>query len=109
MGGQLQNVVPLEARPKVLLIVKSLGARFVKIGNEGSCRIISIGNVCLMTSTGCSLLLKDVWYVLEVLLNLISAGWMDDGGYMCNISNGIMKFSKGSTIMAQARKSIHCT
>ena len=33
---------------------------FVKMGNEGACRIVGIGDVCLMTSTGCKMLLKDV-------------------------------------------------
>ena len=33
---------------------------FVKMGNEGVCRLVGIGDVRLMTSTGCKLLLKDV-------------------------------------------------
>ena len=33
---------------------------FVKMGNEGACRIVGIGDVWLMTSTKCKLLLKDV-------------------------------------------------
>ena len=32
---------------------------FVKMGNEGSCSIVNIGDVLLMTSTGCKLMLKD--------------------------------------------------
>ena len=32
----------------------------VKMGNEGACRIVGIGDVCLTTSTGYKLLLKDV-------------------------------------------------
>ena len=46
----------------------------VWMGNEGACRIVGIGDVWLMTSTGCKLLLKDVLHVSEVWLNLISAG-----------------------------------
>ena len=33
---------------------------FVKMGNEGACRIVGIGDVWLTTSTGCKLLLNDV-------------------------------------------------
>ena len=33
---------------------------FVKMGNEGACLIVSIGDIYLTTSTGCKLLLKDV-------------------------------------------------
>ena len=31
----------------------------VKMGNEGECRIFSIGDVCLTTSIGCKLVFKD--------------------------------------------------
>ena len=42
--------------------------------------------------------------VQEVRLNLISAGRLDDEGYTGSIRNGVMKFSKGSLIVARARK-----
>ena len=35
---------------------------------------------------------------------LISAGQLDDEGYTGSIRNGAMKFSKGSRIVARARK-----
>ena len=53
----------------------------VKMGNDGACRIVGIGDVCLMTSTGCKLVLRDVRHVPEVQLNLISANQLDDEGY----------------------------
>src|SRR5512137_3037430 len=74
------------------------------MGNEGTCRIVGIGDVWLSTPTGCKLLLKDVRHVLEVGLNLISADRLDDEGYTGSIQNGVMKFSKGSLIVARARK-----
>ena len=74
------------------------------MGNEGSCRIVGIGDVCLTTSTACKLLLKDVRHIPEVRLNLISVGRLDDEGYTSSIQNGVMKFNKGNLIMAQARK-----
>ena len=39
----------------------------------------------------------------EVLLNLISAGRLDDEGYTGSIRNGAMKFNKGSLIVARTR------
>ena len=36
------------------------GHGVVKMGNEGACQIVSIEDVCLTTSTGYKLLLKDV-------------------------------------------------
>ena len=57
-----------------------------------------------MTPTGCKMLLKDVRHIPDVRLNLISAGRLDDEGYTSSIRNGAMKFSKGSLIVARARK-----
>ena len=58
----------------------------------------------MTTPTGCKLLLKDVRHVPKVQLNLISAGRLDDEVYRGSIQNGVMKFSKGSLIVARARK-----
>ena len=69
---------------------------FVKMGNEGACRIVSIGDVWLTTSIGCKLLLKEVRHVLEVRLNLMPAGRLDNEGYEGSIRNGTMKFCKGN-------------
>ena len=70
------------------------------MGKNGTCKIVGIGNVCLLTSTGCRLMLKDVRHVLDVKLNLISAGRLDDEGYSGNFYNGTWKLSKGSLIVA---------
>ena len=50
------------------------------------------------------MLLKDVRHVPEVRLNLISAGRLDDEGYTGSIRNDVMKFNKGSLIVARAWK-----
>ena len=77
---------------------------FVKIGNEGACRIVDIGDVWLTTSTGCKMLLKEVRHVAEVRLNLMLANRLDVEGYIGRIRNRVMKFSIGSLIMARAQK-----
>ena len=46
---------------------------YVKMGNDGACRIVGIGNVCLRTSSGCRMVLKDIRHVSDIILNLISA------------------------------------
>ena len=51
------------------------------MGNDGECKIVGIGNVCLLTSIGCRLMLKDVHHVPDVRLNIISVGRLDDEGY----------------------------
>ena len=48
----------------------------VKMGNVGSCKIVGMGDVCLITFIGCRLMLKDVCHVLDVKLNMISVGWL---------------------------------
>ena len=50
----------------------------------------------MVTSTGCKLVLRDVRHVLEVGVNLISTGRLDDKGYTGSIQNGVMKFYKGN-------------
>ena len=59
----------------------------VKMGNEGTCRIVGIGDMCLTTSIGCKLLLKDVRHVPEVHLSLLSADQLDDEGYTGVVRN----------------------
>ena len=44
----------------------------VRMGNEGAYKIVGIGDICLETSVGCKLLLKDVRHVSDIRLNLIS-------------------------------------
>ena len=77
---------------------------YVRMGNDGECKIVGIGNVCLLTSTGCRLMLKDVRHVPDVRLNLISAGRLDDEGYSGGFRNGTWKFCQGSLIVARAQK-----
>ena len=60
----------------------------------------------MLTLTWCRLVLKNVHHVLEVRLNLLPFGPLDDEGYGGNIWNDALKFCKGSLIVAQAQKTI---
>ncbi|VFQ68314.1 unnamed protein product [Cuscuta campestris] len=71
------------------------------MGNGGSSKIIGMGDVCLETSTGCRLVLRDVRHVLDIRLSLISAGLLDDEGYANQFCDGRWKLSQGSLIMAR--------
>ena len=53
----------------------------VQMGNEGPSKIVGIGDICLKTSVGCNLLLKNVRHVLDICLNLISIGKFNYDGY----------------------------
>ena len=59
---------------------------------------------CVFGENCCRFVLRDVRHVPEVRLNLISVGRLDDEGYTGSIRNGVMKFCKGSLIVAGARK-----
>ena len=72
---------------------------YLKMGDNGECKIANIGNVCLTTSTGCWLTLKDVRHVPNIRLNLISTGRMDGEGYSGSFQNGKWKFSQGNLIV----------
>ena len=53
----------------------------IRMGNEGASKIVAIEDICLKTSIGCKLLLKDVKYVLDIHFNLIFISKLDDNGY----------------------------
>ena len=59
---------------------------YVKIGDNGECRIVSIGSGCLITPTGCGLTLRNV---RQIRLNLISIGRLDDEGDRGNFQIGM--------------------
>ena len=53
----------------------------VRMGNNGTSKIVGIGDICLETSIGSKLILKDVRHVSDIRLNLISTGRLDDEGF----------------------------
>ncbi|VFQ89935.1 unnamed protein product [Cuscuta campestris] len=87
----------------------------VRMGNDGSSKIIGMGDVCLETSTSCRLVLRDVRHVPDIRLSLISAGLLDDDirlslisagllddeGYANKFCEGRWKLSRDSLVMAR--------
>lgn len=51
------------------------------MGNEISCKIVGMRDIYLDTDTECQLILKNARHVLDIRLNLISTGKLDDEGY----------------------------
>ena len=76
----------------------------VRTGNEDVSKIVDMGDICLETNIGCKLLLRDVRLVLDIWLNLISTGKLDDEGYNNNFSDGKWKLSKGSLVVEKGKK-----
>ena len=75
------------------------------MGNDGLAHVVGIGDICLETSNGAQLKLRDVRHVPDIRLNLLSTGKLDDEGYCSTFNQGQWKFSKGSLIVAQGKKS----
>ena len=53
----------------------------IRMKNDAVAQIVGIGDVCLETNTGYQLLLRNVRYVPDILLHLISIYVLDDKGY----------------------------
>ncbi|KAL4335295.1 hypothetical protein GQ457_07G015400 [Hibiscus cannabinus] len=76
----------------------------VKMGNQETSKIVGIGNVILKTNTDCEIVLNDVRHVPDMRLNLISAGKLDDAGYMNLFGGGKWKLTRNSMIVARGNK-----
>ena len=75
----------------------------VKMGNKSVSQIARIGDICIQTSMGCTLTLKDVRHVPDLCLNMISVHMLDNDGYNHFISSGNWKLTKGSLVVARGR------
>ena len=76
----------------------------LRMGNDGSSKIIGRGDVCLQTSNGTQLILKGVRHAPDIRLNLISVPRLDDDGYCNNFGNCQWKLTKGSLVVARGKK-----
>jgi len=74
------------------------------VENQVLSKIIGIGDITLITNTGCKLMLKYVSHVPDMCLNLMSAGKLDDVGLVNGFDGGIWKLTKGSLIIARGNK-----
>ena len=75
----------------------------VKMGNKGFSKIVGIGDICIQTSLGRTLTLKDMRHIPNLCLNLISMYMLDNDGYNHFISSGNWKLTKGSLMVARGR------
>ena len=78
--------------------------RNVRMGNRGVSKIVGIVDICLDTSIGNKLVLKDIRHVLDIHLNLISASRLDDEGFANSIGESKWKLTKGSLVVARGKK-----
>ena len=72
--------------------------------NSGVSKIVGIGDVCLETSIGNKLVLKDVRHLPDIRLNLISTGKLDDEGFTNSFGESKWKLTKGSLVVVRGKK-----
>ena len=53
----------------------------MRMGNTSYSKIAGIGDICIKTNVGCTLVLKDVRHVPDLRMNLISGITLDRDGY----------------------------
>ena len=75
----------------------------MKTGNKSVSQIAGIGDICIKTSTGCTLTLKDVQHIPNLHLNLIYVHVLDKDGYNHFINSCDWKLIKGSLVVARGR------
>ena len=70
------------------------------MGNKSASQITGIGDICIQTSMGRTLTLKDVRHIPNLRLNLICVHMLDKDGYNHFINSGNWKLTKGSLVVA---------
>ena len=60
----------------------------MKIGHKSVSQIVGICDIFIQTIMGCTLMLKDLQHILDLLLNLISVQMLDKDGYIHFINSG---------------------
>ena len=73
----------------------------MKMGNSSYSKIVGIGDVCIETNVGSTMMLKDVRHVPDLRMNVFSTLAMDRAGYCNYLGNGRWKLTKGSLVVAR--------
>ncbi|KAH0720560.1 hypothetical protein KY284_005590 [Solanum tuberosum] len=73
----------------------------VKMGNTSYSKIEGIGDVCIKTNVGCTLVLKDVRHIPDLRMNLISGVALDRDGYENYFANQKWRLTKGELVIAK--------
>ena len=71
------------------------------MGNTSYSKIAGIGEICLKTNVGCTLVLKDVRHVPDLRMNLISGIALDQDGYENYFANKKWRLTKGALVIAK--------
>ena len=73
----------------------------VKMGNSSYLKIVGIGDVCIETNVGSTMMLKDVRHVPDLRMNVFSTLAMDQAGYCNYLGKGRWKLTKGPLVVSK--------
>ena len=76
----------------------------VLIGNNMSCKTISIRSIKIRIHDGIIRTLSNVRHVPDLKKNLISLGTLDANGYKFLAEGGVLRVSKGSLVVMKGKK-----
>ena len=76
----------------------------VKMRNSGVSKIVGKEYVHVVTNTGYKLLLKGVRHILDLRLNFLSTGILNDEGFASHFEQGMWKLVRGSLVVAKGKK-----
>ena len=76
----------------------------VRIGNDGSAKAIGMEDVCLETSNGTMLILKNVKHIPDIRMNLISTRKLDDEGLSNTFRDSQWKLTRDFMVVAKGKK-----
>lgn len=64
----------------------------VKMGNNGTSKIVGQGDVHVVTIMGYELMLENVRHISDLRINLLSIVLLDDKGFSSHFSAGVWKW-----------------
>ena len=73
----------------------------MKMGNSSYSKIVGIGDVCIETNVGSTMMLKDVRHVPDLRMNVFSTLVMDRAGYCNYLGNERWKLTRGPLVVAR--------
>ena len=102
----IDNGASIHVTPRKDFITSYTSGDFgsVKMGNDGSAKAIGIGDVCLETSNGIMLFLKNIKHISDIRMNLISTGKLDDEGFCNTFHDSQWKLTRGSMVVEKGKK-----
>ena len=94
------------SRKELFTSFKAEDFRRVKMGNNSYADIVGTRDVYVKTNTRYTLALKNVRYVPDMGLNLISTHILDKEGYGNNFGDGKWRLSRGSLVLTRESREL---